>query len=94
MSAPSFLSKGETCLQARHFPNHSGWSGSVQLVIQVPPGQTSGLLLLEAVNRQVALFMAVEAFAFLHQLGSVIYLDSGVGQQQGSRFFLDSSAGS
>ena len=38
--------------------------------------------------------MAVEAFAFPHQLGLVVCSDSGVGQQQGSRFFLDSSAGS
>ena len=38
--------------------------------------------------------MAVEAFAFTHQLGLVIYLDSGVGQWQGSRFFLNSSTGS
>ena len=42
----------------------------------------------------MALFIAVEAFAFLHQLGSVICLDSGVGQQWGSGFFLNSSAGS
>ena len=38
--------------------------------------------------------MAVKAFAFLYQLGSVIHSDSRVGQQQGSRFFLNSSTGS
>ena len=37
--------------------------------------------------------MAVEAFAFTHQLGSIIYLNSGIGQQQGSGFFLDGSSG-
>ena len=38
--------------------------------------------------------MAVEAFAFTHQLGSVIHSDSGVGRRRGSGFFLNSGAGS
>ena len=42
----------------------------------------------------MALLVAVEAFAFPHQLGLVIRSDSGVGRRQGSRFFLNGSAGS
>ena len=42
----------------------------------------------------MASLVAVEAFAFPHQLGSVVRSDSGVGQRRGSGFFLDSSAGS
>ena len=42
----------------------------------------------------MALLVAVEAFAFLHQLGSVIHSDSGVGRRRGSGFFLNGSTGS
>ena len=34
--------------------------------------------------------MAVEAFAFTHQLGSVVHSDSGIGRRWGSGFFLNS----